>query len=139
MVIKKIIPQGCSILKTAFYIHNQITIMTTTISTTITKSGVKLSLISVSGRLNELSFTGEFVTESELSWMTLQDSGLSSDEWRKEYSRGTATERTSYATPKLRMLQIGRGVSYTTSEIISDLSKLGLESVEELWQLVLKA
>jgi hypothetical protein len=113
--------------------------MTTTISTTITKSGVKLSLISVSGRLNELSFTGEFVTESELSWMTLQDSGLSSDEWRKEYSRGTATERTSYATPKLRMLQIGRGVSYTTSEIISDLSKLGLESVEELWQLVLKA
>jgi hypothetical protein len=37
------------------------------------------------------------------------------------------------------MLQIGRGVSYTTSEIISDLSKLGLASVEELWQLVLKA
>ena len=96
-----------------------------------------LSLIIFNGRLNEVSFTAEFVQDVSMSWMTSQKNGLSSDEWRKEYSKGVVTEHTSYAIPRLRMLEVKGWASYTTSDIAADLPKIGVSSVEELWNLVL--
>lgn len=105
-------------------------------SSTTTKSGARISTTRISGRLNELSFSGEFVHEVAISWATSEENGLSSDGWRKEYVRGVATQHTIYKTPKLRMLQVGRGISYTSDEILRDLQKLGLSSVQELWEMV---
>lgn len=106
------------------------------LSSTTTKSGARLSITTVSGRLNELSFTGEFVNEVAISWATSEENGLSSDEWRKEYVKGVATQHTIYKTPKLRMLQVGRGVSYTSDEILRDLQKIGLMTAQDLWEMV---